>query len=48
MVKEFPYKELQHTEPWNVVDRAIGDLEEIRDKFDRVGFDCVSLDGRRK
>jgi nucleoside-triphosphatase len=22
--------------------------EEIRDKFDRVGFDCVSLDGRRK
>ncbi|MGH4124209.1 MAG: nucleoside-triphosphatase [Clostridium sp.] len=22
--------------------------EEIRDDFDRVGFDCVSLDGRRK
>lgn len=22
--------------------------EEIRDEFDRVGFDCVSIDGRRK
>jgi nucleoside-triphosphatase len=22
--------------------------EEIRDEFDRIGFDCVSLDGRRK
>jgi nucleoside-triphosphatase len=22
--------------------------EEIRDEFDRIGFDCVSLDGKRK